>query len=169
VVLSIFRSNGSWNYRVSDLDTRQAIAGAYESAPDSPIRQGDQESFALESYTTNATVLSRLGNLTLTTLFVSGKPVIGGTYYIGDWDPSHQPLFVVGGMSVPSAADLTNLGNGTFVWGYSQEWNTLEFPFSQALDALVPLTVVALAAILAFIAFRSRPGRGTIPGPPRKA
>jgi len=157
VSLSIFQAGGVWQYRIVDLDTQREVSGAYSDAPVAHVREGDQEVFALESYTSNATVISGMGNLTLKSLYLDGQALKGGLYYYNDWDPSHQPLFVVGGLDAPNFISVEDLRNGTFVWSYSAQWRDVTSMTSEAAYAAMFTLIVTLAVILLYIAIHMKP------------
>jgi hypothetical protein len=159
VTLSIFQSGDSWHYQVTDLHSKSTVVGEFASAASVPFRAGDQEAFALESYTYNTTVLSRMGNVTLTSLLLDGREVTGGFYYLSDWAPSRSPLFIVGGLSAPSSISVQDLHNGTFIWSSTTVWAVVGLP-SLALvyyAALATLFVVP-AVLLARWAVNKRSG-----------
>jgi hypothetical protein len=149
VSLSIYLSQGHWHYRIEDLTTREAAVGEY--APDLPpsLRVGDQEVFALESYSTSNIVFARMGNLTLDELAVNGKQIAGGWYGYGSWDTHHNPMFVVGGLDPPPYISLQERSDGTVVWSYLQWSATTEAqPQSLPLTILVGIPVLVASALL---------------------
>jgi hypothetical protein len=149
VLLSIFKLNSGWEYKLVDEATGRAVQGLYSSAAFLPPRSGDQELFALESYTSNSTVMVNLSNLTLVKAQVNGETLVGGTYYLTDWQPSRQPLFVVGGLPAPSGIGITALQNGTFVWRWSNTWQELN-PFPPLAQAGIVIVVIVCSAVIAF-------------------
>ncbi len=157
VSLSLFSSAKGWSYSLTDLDTGLGVAGTFAGGSPQPLKSGDQEVFALESYSSNVSLFSSMGNLTLQSLFVDGKVVTGGTYYLGDWDPTHQPLFVVGGLPPPSWIAVTSSPNGTVVWGYSNEWGAFGITPLQAFYPLLLLSAVVVPVLLFYLLMRFRP------------
>jgi hypothetical protein len=147
VSLSIFLSRGRWQYRIEDLSTHEVAAGEYATTVPPNLKVGDQEVFALESYTTSTLVFANMGNLTLDALRINGRKIATGWYGYGSWDTRHNPLFVVGGLDPPSYITLQETHGGTLVWGY-QQWPTSQ----PALLPSPPLTaivgVVALTGVL---------------------
>ncbi len=167
VSLSIFRSGGGWQYGIADLGTNSGLTGPFANAADLPFRSGDQEVFALESYTSNATILSGMGNLTLTSVFLDGQRVVGGSYLLGSWDPNRNPLFVVGGLSAPYFISVKSFNNGTLVWGYSNEWGSIGVPASDMLLFLAVGLACFTAALLLVAARNVWRGRPPAPAGPR--
>jgi hypothetical protein len=106
---------------------------------------GDQEVFALESYSTSNAVFAHMGDMILKTLDIDGRKVSGGWYPYGSWDPSHKPLFVVGGLSPPSYISLGESENKTLEWSYEQ-WSTSAQTTSNGV--LTPIVAVPAAAAL---------------------
>jgi hypothetical protein len=102
VSLSIFLSKGRWAYRIEDLSTQEVAAGEYATTVPPTLKVGDQEVFALESYTTSSLVFAYMGNLTLNALRINGREIAAGWYGYGSWDARHHLLFVVGGLNPPS-------------------------------------------------------------------
>jgi hypothetical protein len=107
---------------------------------------GDQEVFALESYSTSNAVFAHMGDMILKTLDIDGRKVSGGWYPYGSWDPSHKPLFVVGGLSPPSYISLGESENKTLEWSYEQ-WSTSAQATSSN-GVLTPSVAVPAAAAL---------------------
>ncbi len=143
VSMSIFRANGTWNLRVFDEDTRSSAATSFPSDAASSLRSGDQQVFALESYSRTASTFQNMGNLTLQSVLINGERVVGGVYTYGGWDPSHNPVFVVGssGASPPVFISINRENDESFSWGYAAVWNNGGNPFV----AMAP-TVLALSA-----------------------
>jgi hypothetical protein len=160
--MSLFRTAEGWGYGLAAVGQGQEAVGAFPGAPLAPFKVGDQEAFALESYTSNSSVLSSMGNLTLAAAEVDGARVVGGTYLFTDWDPSHNPLFVVGGQRAPGRVAVRVNGDGSVVWSYSPAWSgggpTVPVTLVAALVALAAAPVALLAAALA----RGRGARQTL-------
>jgi len=150
VALSISLSGDRWGYRIEDLTTHDAVAGEYAVTVPPKLKVGDQEVFALESYTTSSLVFAHMGNLTVDALTINGKEIATGWYGYGSWDTRHNPLFVVGGLDPPSYISLQETGGETLVWGYEQ-WSS-----SGSAQPIFPLTVIVgivlFAGILASVA-----------------
>ncbi len=155
VSISIFRSDlGAWSLRVEDLKSGSKVTSEFPaSAPG--LKRGDQEVFALESYSKNQTTFQNMGNLSLNALLIDGESVGGGLYSYGDWAPNHNPLFVVGslGTSPPLFISLV-FGTPIAVWSFDTQWesNTLSYSPRTAASLVFPLasglTVVAASAVL---------------------
>jgi hypothetical protein len=146
VSLSIYLSSGHWRYRVEDLSTHDAMSGEYAFDVAPALMVGDQEVFALESYSTSNAVFAHMGDMILKTLDIDGRKVSGGWYPYGSWDPSHKPLFVVGGLSPPSYISLGESENKTLEWSYEQ-WSTSAQATSSN-GVLTPSVAVPAAAAL---------------------
>lgn len=123
ISLSIYLSSGHWRYRVEDLSTHEVTSGEYAFDVAPALKVGDQEVFALESYSTSNVVFAHMGHLILETLDIDGRKVSGGWYPYGSWDTSHKPLFVVGGLNPPSYISLGESENMTLEWSY-EEWSS---------------------------------------------
>jgi hypothetical protein len=126
VTISIYLASGSWNLKITDLSTGAGVAKAFPGVLGDSLMVGDQEAFALESYTRSSATFHDMGNLTLGGLFLNGDKVTGGVYTYSVWDPDHDPLFAVGssGTSPPSFASIGRAEDGSFVWGYDTMWNS---------------------------------------------
>jgi hypothetical protein len=145
VSLSIYLASGRWRYRVEDLSTHDAMSGEYGFDVAPALKVGDQEVFALESYSTSNVVFAHMGDMILETLEINGRQVSGGWYPYGSWGTSHKPLFVVGGLNPPSYISIGESENMTLQWSYEQ-WASS----SQATSNNGVLTpIVAVPAIVA--------------------
>ena len=145
VSLSIYLASGHWRYRVEDLSTRDAMSGEYGFDVAPALKVGDQEVFALESYSTSNVVFAHMGDMILETLEINGRQVSGGWYPYGSWGTSHKPLFVVGGLNPPSYISIGESENMTLQWSYEQ-WASS----SQATSNNGVLTpIVAVPAVVA--------------------
>jgi hypothetical protein len=125
ISISIYQASGSWNLRVTDEGTGAGITQRFPSGIGQSVRVGDQEIFALESYSRSGATFRDMGNLTLTGVFLDELKVTGGVYAYSDWDPTHNPLFSVGsaGVTPPSFVSLGQAKDGSFVWGYETVWS----------------------------------------------
>jgi len=126
IVVSIFHASGSWNLRVADLDSGQAVVQRFPEGISPALRSGDQEVFALESYSKAGSTFQDMGNLTLSALLLDGTRVVSGFYSYSQWDPNHSPLFAVGssGATLPSFIYLGEGPEGSFFWDYASVWPT---------------------------------------------
>jgi hypothetical protein len=147
VSLSIFLSQGRWRYRLEDMSTNEVTTGEYAATVPPTLKVGDQEVFALESYTTSTLVFAHMGNLTLNLLRINGRKIATGWYGYGSWDTQHNPLFVVGGLDPPSYMSLQTTNRGSIVWGYEQ-WATNEQTQPQSLPMTTVFSVVVLVGIV---------------------
>jgi hypothetical protein len=120
VSLSINISSSHWGYRVQDITTHEAVKGEFMFNVTPSFKVGDQEVFGLESYSSSNHVFEHMGSLLLSSLLVNGKRITEGWYYYADWDTSHNPLFVVGGLNPPPFISTNEFENGTIAWTYSQ-------------------------------------------------
>ena len=123
VALSIFESASSdWGFSVTNLRTGSFVNMSFESSVSGPLKVGDQEVFALESYSWEASDFQNMTDMNLKSIMVDGETVLGGWYFYADWDPTHNPLFVVGGAPPPDFIAMESSPNETAVWQYSGEW-----------------------------------------------
>jgi hypothetical protein len=161
VALSIFRNSTRWETRVVDLDSGSSRVAAFPAGIAPSLGVGDQEAFALESYSRAAVDFEHMGNLTLTALLVDGRRVTGGFYSYGGWDPSKNPAFVVGssGTNPPVFIDLQQNPSGNFVWSYLPFWPGGTFNYSMVLGVFIAVGMVgvAFAVLAAALVTRKRP------------
>ena len=124
VTISIFRSGSGWSMGVRDDETGSSIARPFPQSIPSTLASGDQEAFALESYSKSSATFGGMGNMTLDSLLADGQAVTGGLYGYGDWDMIHNPVFAVGssGTSPPGFVSLQIGAGGECVWSYSAAW-----------------------------------------------
>ena len=150
VAASIGVSQGSWWLQVEDLNTSGRVTDRVASPGLSTFVSGDQEVFALESYSRSSTVFKDMGNATMLALYADGKKVVGGWYLYGGWDPTRNPLFTVGTSDPPTFISGAVFPEGRVVWSYDALWtgalwNTDLQPVAfayVALGALVPVAFV---------------------------
>jgi len=149
VSLSIFRNQTGWNLKIVDQSTRTSVERPFPAGIALSLEAGDQETFALESYSRVAVDFQRMGNLTLSALLVDGRRVVGGFYAYSGWDPIKNPVFAVGssGTSAPIFISLQEVGDG-FVWSYMSAWPGGTISDATALRVLV---VASLAGAVAAI------------------
>ena len=83
VSLSIYLSQGRWRYSIEDLTTQVVNSGYYGFDIPPALKVGDQEVFALESYSTSNAVFVNMGNLTLDSLRIDERQVSSGWYAYG--------------------------------------------------------------------------------------
>jgi hypothetical protein len=120
ISLSLSLVQGRWRYRIENLRTHEVAEGEYASTVPPKLRVGDQEVFALESYTTSTFVFAHMGNITLDALEINERNIVTGWYPYGSWDTRHNPLFVVGGLDPPTYISLQETPDGTLRWSYEQ-------------------------------------------------
>ena len=153
VSLSIYYSSGHWHYAIEEMRTKETATGEYAFNVTSQMKSGDQEIFALESYSTSNGVFAHMGNMTLDTLTINEKRIAGGWYPYGSWDTTHKPLFVVGGLTPPTYISLQQAEGGSLDWNY-QAWvnqgpSSYQIPFPQVFTP----SLVAIAIVLAIVAY----------------
>jgi hypothetical protein len=150
ISMSVFAGANAWGIRVQNLNSSETKTGSVASGGLTGFASGDQEVFALESYTTSASTFREMGNATLLAVLVDGSKVAGGWYAYGGWDPAHNPLFVVGDSQPPTYVSLKMAGNGEVFWSYGSRWTggVLTASFQPvviayaSLAALVPMALV---------------------------
>jgi len=147
ISLSISLFQGRWEYRIEDLSTHEVTTGEYAATVPPTLRVGDQEVFALESYTTSSVVFAHMGNMTLDALRINGRKIAAGWYGYGSWDTRHNPLFVVGGLDPPPYISLQPTDVGTFVWGYEQ-WSVNTQTQPESFPSDIVIGVVVLGGVL---------------------
>jgi len=159
VSLSISLSRGRWSYRIEDVSTHEVTAGEYSATVSPTLKAGDQEVFALESYTTSSRVFAQMGNLTVNALRINGRKIASGWYAYGSWDTRHNPLFVVGGLEPPSYISLQETDHGTLVWSYGQ-WSVsgAAQPPTLSLTVIVGVLVASGILVLTAVYFGKRRG-----------
>ena len=124
VSLSIYVNSSQWSLQVRDVGSGASTRRSFAAGIATSIKPGDQEVFALESYSKSVTDFAQMGNLTLNAIIVDGRKVVSGFYSYGAWDPAHNPLFVVGssGASPPGFITFEWGPEGSADWGYSSFW-----------------------------------------------
>jgi hypothetical protein len=123
VSLSIYYSSGTWNFETSEQGVAGALHASLGANASSAIRTGDQEVFALESYSTASEVFSGMGNLTVYSISLNGQRLAGGWYlYGGGWNPSHNPLYTVGGEEPPVFMVAGSCSGGLVCIGFRSPW-----------------------------------------------
>ena len=156
IAISIFAASGAWSLRVTDEETGAGVTRQFPSTIAPSVKRGDQEVFALESYSRSAATFRSMGNLTLTGIYLDGSGVIGGAYSYSDWDPAHNPLFAVGsaGASPPSFISLGRATDGSLVWGYEIAWESTDS--TPATAAVVLLLVSAILGVVGVVLWKTR-------------
>ena len=172
VSMSIFRSAETWEVRILDRGTGSSVVRAFPLEVGAVLLAGDQEVFALESYTRSSATFEEMGNLTLSGVSIDGQKVVGGFYTYSNWNPNRQPVFGVGsaGVSPPGFISLESGTNGSFEWGFAGvtssagPWYPGVFGASLVLALLVPV-----ATVVAVVAWMTRTGRRAKPHVAREA
>jgi len=162
VSIVIYQASGSWSLRVTDEETGSRVTMEFPPGLAESVRVGDQEVFALESYSRSEGTFRNMGNLTLAGMFLDGTKVAGGVYGYSDWDPDHNPLFAVGsaGASPPSFVSFGRAADGSFVWGYATVWSTPNNAFATIVILLIMVSVVL--GVVGVVLWMTRPRR-TLP------
>ncbi len=162
VTLSIFEASGVWNLRVSDSDSGVAAEKPFPPSISTSLSAGDQEVFALESYSRSGNIFRNMGNLTMQEVLLDGRRVTTGFYSYGQWDPNHTPVFIVGssGSSPPSFIYLGKSAPGSYYWTYSGAWAFQVSPLSGFwLMLILALAVGSVSAVGAWLMFARRRDR----------
>jgi len=162
ISISIFEVSGLWSLRVSDMGTGSSVEQPFPPVPASTLRVGDQEVFALESYSRTVATFLGMGSLRLYSILLDGEKVTGGSYLYGDWDLVHNPLFVVGssGSTPPSFINAGESSAGTYFWNYTAVWAAQENPFGGLAEVLAAVSVagaLTLGGVGVWLA-RKKPG-----------
>lgn len=151
VRLSFLKGADNWEGYISDLTTGRSAPVGFPEASDIPLATGDQEVFALESYTSNSTVFEKMGEVVVHSITVNEVPVTGGFYFLNGWDTVRNPLFVVGTAIAPDFIATRSLSNGTISIGFSGVWQPPGFSQLDLIPFVVPLLLFALAALGLYI------------------
>ena len=157
VSLSIFLMRDRWQYTFEDLTTRESMAGDFPLSAPPVLRVGDQEVFALESYSTSNGVFAQMGNLTLDTIKINGRRIATGWYEYGAWQTRRIPLFIVGGLDPPPYISLQPSKDLTWVWSYA-EWSGYQEapPSTSLLTVLVVVPIVVGISSIFVIVWTTR-------------
>ena len=143
ISISIFFTSGLWSLRVADMSSGSSVEKSFPPGPAPTLRAGDQEVFALESYTRTLATFLDMGSLRLNSILLDGEKVISGCYLYSDWDMIHNPLFVVGssGSGPPSFINAGESSAGSFFWDYTGVWGIQENPLGSLAEALAAVSV----------------------------
>jgi len=150
VTLSIYQSPMHvWSFTASNANSSRSVRDAFAANITQPLKRGDQEAFALESYASDSSTFKDMGNMTLQSLLVNGDRVTTGWYLFSDWDMLHNPLFVVGGGTPPLVVDYALLMDGRVIWYYAGSWSSGQLTVAGFLEVeMVILTGAALCGVL---------------------
>jgi len=167
IMLSFFEGPAGWTVKVAAEGSGSSVQKAFPPGSSGSLLSGDQEVFALESYSKAQSTFSEMGNLTLDELLLNGERVVGGFYTYSQWDPLHNPLFVVGssGSSLPTFINIGKGEDGTVYWEYSVAWESVGGTLAGVeVLAIVGLLGAAVASVaVALWAFRNRRSRAARP------
>lgn len=143
ISISIFRTSEVWELKVTNFGARSSVEKSFPTGPAAALKTGDQEVFALESYSRTVTTFQSMGNLTLNSILLNGKKVTNGCYLYGGWDMVHNPLFVVGssGSSPPSFIQAGEGSPGSFFWDYVRVWEAQESTLGGLVEVLAAASV----------------------------
>jgi hypothetical protein len=157
--ISIFLRDGGWKLKIEDVDTGSSVEHSFPAGIATSLESGDQEVFALESYTKEAATFQYMGNLTLLSLTANGQRVTSGFYSYSDWNIGRNPVFVVGssGSSVPAFISLESGTNGSIVWSYNTQWTGDVYGGATILLSVVAMLGVTCAVIGGVILFTRKP------------
>ena len=166
ILLSIYRSSGLWELSLTDATSGGVVNGSFPPGIQSSLKAGEQEVFALESYSRTAEDFARMGNLTLDGVYANDQRVVSGFYSYGGWDPSHDPVFVVGssGTSPPIFVSLNQESGGTYDWSYSDAWSGYVTPSPVGVWAVVVVAAIAITVASVWASSRSPKAKNSSPG-----
>ncbi len=169
VSISIFFTSGLWSLRVADMGTGSSVERSFPPGPAPTLRAGDQEVFALESYTRTLATFLGMGSLRLNSILLDGGKVMSGCYLYSDWDMIHNPLFVVGssGSGPPSFINAGESSAGSFFWDYAEVWGVQESPLGGLAGALAVVSVGGALTLggVGFWLARKKSDLKSAPGP----
>ena len=165
VSLSIYYSGGTWNYETSEQGVAEPIRASLATNVSSSVKDGDQEVFALESYSSSSEVFSSMGNLTVYSISLNGQRVVGGWYlYGGGWNPSHNPLYIVGGEEPPVFMAAGSCSGGLVCLGFKSPWIGTQGPTPNIglfiAFAAAGGTILVVVAVVALMRRGSQTGGG---------
>lgn len=165
VALSILQTNGTWSLGVKNVESKASIEQAFPGHVVQPLRAGDQEVFALESYSRDASTFREMGNLTLEGIFADGQMVTGGIYTYSDWDMVHNPVFAVGssGTSPPAFISVSRGADGSMMWNYDVVWHGHGDPYL-GVEAVFAVFVGVASAVLCVVVLLAKRNGGWRPG-----
>jgi len=161
-VISIFLSQpDGWSFRVADPRQDSYVQRSFGLSSNQPAMVGDQESFALESYSWDQATFERMGSMVLSSILVDGQRVDNGFYSYADWDMVHSPLFIVGGAAPPQFVSL-GLNGSTATWSYGGTWQGdiqrgSDAPIVEAF--LLLLAVALVVVVISMLLVTRRAGR----------
>ncbi len=157
----IVASPTGWELEVDNEDTGSSTELAFPSNTSVSFASGDQEVLALESYSRKDSTFQQMGNMTLESMLIDGRRIVGGWYPYGGWDAIHSPLFVVGSSSPPSFIFVNLDRHGEANWGYSPPWNSRGWNAPPYLVGLSLLCVLGLVLVALLIHLRHQRGSAT--------
>jgi hypothetical protein len=159
-VISIYLSQSEgWAFRVADPRENSSVQLSFGLSSNQPAKAGDQEFFALESYSWDSATFEQMGSMTLGPIFVDGQRVNNGLYTFAGWDIVHSPLFSVGGATPPQFVSL-GLNGSTATWSYGGTWQGdiqpgFDLPIAIACVLVLAAALAAVFASIMYVTTRS--------------
>jgi hypothetical protein len=166
--ISIFLSQDEgWSFRVADQERQSSLQLPFGVSSNHPAKVGDQEFFALESYSWDPATFEGMGSMTLGPTFVDGKTVSSGMYPYSGWDMVHYPLFVVGGATPPQFVSI-GLNGSTATWTYGGTWQGdvqigYDIPIAVAFILGLAASLVTVVISVLYVTGRTRRQVGVPP------
>lgn len=158
----IVTSPPGWKLTVDDENTSSSLERAFPSVTAVSFASGDQEVFAFESYSRNDSTFQQMGNMTLESLLINGKKVVGGWYSYSGWDAIHNPLFVVGSSNPPPFVSISLGAHGEATWSYAARWTSTNWNVPPFLISLCFLLLGCLVLLAYFVRRRLRRVQGRL-------
>jgi hypothetical protein len=166
VSLSIFQLGDQWNLKATNTNSGASVERPFPAQIAPTLKVGDQEVFALESYSRTSSTFENMGNLTMGPLLLNGQRVTSGFYTYAGWDPDHNPLFVVGssGSNPPSFIYIGQGEEGSFYWNYAVAWGIAGNPLTQLVEVSVVVMLVVTLTVVGTTVWWIRKAARTSPG-----
>jgi hypothetical protein len=150
VSLEMYLAGGKWAFLARAVGTNLTVRSILSQDLSTSLRGGDQEVFALESYSFDSDVFADMGNLTLSSILLNGHKVTSGIYfYNGGWNPSHSPLFAVGGATPPGFILISSCDGNVACWSFRSLWSG---PPGSPVAQGMTIAVIGVALVAAGIA-----------------
>jgi len=157
-VTLLLRQPGVWSYSIADHRTADSRQGRFAGASASSFASGDQEVLSFESYSRSSSTFRDMGNLTVESIYFDGIKVLGGWYSYSGWDPSHNPLFIVGNSALPPFISFAVNAQGQAMWSYSPPWSDVSDANGVAAPIITGAAAVVFVTCLSFALSRSSKG-----------
>jgi hypothetical protein len=159
ISMSLIVGANAWVMKVHDINSSESRSDSMPSLGLTGFASGDQEVVALESYTKAASTFRQMGSASLLEVLADGTQVAGGWYAYGGWDPTHNPLFVVGNSQPPAFVSLKMTGSGQAFWSYEAPWTAAVPPMSFQPVVIAYVTLAASVPIALIVGTRTPHGR----------